>query len=258
MNTHTQTHNWLQRWLTAVCLAALVLLTPHLIVLAQEEPALRLRLSRDFGLGRGADIQGRFSMRVSGPDTLTRVEFFVDEQKIGEVSAAPFNYPFHTDSFSPGVHTLSATGYTSDGTELSSNTITRNFLSAEEGRNATLSIIVPTVVVVVVAMGLSAFIAGRGRKTKPGEVAIDGPFGGAICPKCKRPFARHIWGINLVAGKYDRCPHCGKWSLVRAVPHQVLEAAYEAMQQADAPTPDLPADDETTFRRRLDDSRFDG
>jgi DNA-directed RNA polymerase subunit RPC12/RpoP len=245
-----------KRRVTAVVLTTILLLTAILPTLAQEESTLTLNLRRDFGLGMGGNIQGRFSLRATGPDSLVRVEFFIDDDKVGEVTTPPFNYQFHTNNFTPGVHTLRATGYTSDGAELPSNTITRNFLSDEEGSKATMSIIIPTIVVVVASMALSAFIASRGRKTKPGEVAIHGPFGGAICPKCKRPFARHIWGLNLIVGKYDRCPHCGKWSLVSATHPDVLEAAHQAMQQADASTT-APPDDETTFRRRLDDSQYE-
>ncbi|MFO7678535.1 MAG: Ig-like domain-containing protein [Chloroflexota bacterium] len=248
------------RWLTVVFLTTILLLAAILPTLAQEESTLNLRLRRDSGLGMGANIQGLFSMRATGPDTLTRVEFFIDDDKIGEVTTPPFNYQFHTNNFIPGVHTLRATGYTSDDAELASNTITHNFLSEEEaskaGSKARMSIIIPTIVVVVAAMALWTFIASRGQKTKPGEVAINGPFGGAICPKCKRPFARHIWGLNLIVGKYDRCPHCGKWSLVSAAHPDVLEAAYESMQQADATTAP-PPDDKASFRRRLDDSQYE-
>ena len=74
------------------------------------------------------------------------------------------------------------------------------------------------------------------------------------------PFARHIWGLNLVVGKYDRCPHCGKWSLVRSLPPDVLEAAVEARRQeaaAKSQAPSKPEEDESNWRKRLDDSRFD-
>ena len=53
---------------------------------------LTLSLSRDWGYGGlNGDIEGLFSMHVSGPAGLARVEFYIDEIKIGQVSQAPFN-----------------------------------------------------------------------------------------------------------------------------------------------------------------------
>jgi hypothetical protein len=61
-------------------------------------------------------------------------------------------------------------------------------------------------------------------------------------------------------GKYDRCPHCGKWSIVRALPPDVLDAAVEAMQQTEAAqNQEKPTntDDKDRWHKRLDDSKFD-
>ena len=55
-------------------LIALVLLALPTGALALQD-ALELRLSRDWGYGGfNNDIQGRFSYRTEGPDTLERVE----------------------------------------------------------------------------------------------------------------------------------------------------------------------------------------
>jgi hypothetical protein len=69
----------------------------------------------------------------------------------------------------------------------------------------------------------------------------------------------HIWGLNVVTGKYDRCPHCGKWSLVRRAHPDVLQSAAEAFAEADAATAVSPPtpNDEDALRKQLDDSRFD-
>jgi hypothetical protein len=67
----------------------------------------------------------------------------------------------------------------------------------------------------------------------------------------------HIWGFNLLAGKYDRCPHCGKWSLVRRVHPDILAGAVEAFA-ADGESKTAPlADDPQSLSKRLDESRFD-
>lgn len=226
---------------------------------AQSEPALQLSLRRDFGLGMGANIQGTFSLRATGPADLERVIFFIDDQPLAEVAAPPFQVQFHTDTFAEGPHTLAATGYTTSGVELRANTLTRNFLPAGAGTNFAIWLGVAVVVLGLGGSWLTSKIAGRGRaNAQNGDVAISGLFGGTICPKCARPFARHWWGLNLVVGKYDRCPHCGKWSLVQAVHPDVLAASQEAMRQADAQETAAAAPDAAaSARRRLDDSRFE-
>ena len=227
---------------------------------AQEENQLTLRLSRDFGTGLGNNIQGRFSFRAEGPDNLTRVSFYIDEQLVGEDSTAPFRLQFETGSYPVGIHILYAVGLTDDGQELQSNNITRNFISSSSANRTVLLIVVPILILSIGGSLLAAWITNRGRKGST-DINVHGPFGGTICPKCHKPFARHIWGINLVAGKYDRCPHCGKWSLVRAMNPDVLNAAVEAMKQAEAGQNQRSAnddDDEDQWRKRLDDSRFNG
>ncbi|MAU00504.1 MAG: hypothetical protein CL608_25455 [Anaerolineaceae bacterium] len=228
---------------------------------AQADNELDLGLSRDFGTGIGNNIQGTFSFRVSGPDDLASVTFYIDDQIVGEDSEAPFRLQFKTDDYPLGVHTFHATGLTQDGRELTSNSITRNFISGSTAGRTTLYIVIPIIIIAIGGRLLSSWIANRGRKSQgKTEINVHGSFGGTICPKCNKPFARHIWGLNLVVGKYDRCPHCGKWSLVRAMHPDVLDAAVEAMQQAEATqTQEKPSDtnDEDRWHKRLDDSKFD-
>ncbi|MFZ1399193.1 MAG: Ig-like domain-containing protein [Candidatus Promineifilaceae bacterium] len=226
---------------------------------AQDNNQLTLNLSRDFGTGLGSNIQGRFSFRVEGPDTLTRVSFYIDDQLVGEDSEAPFRLQFETDDYPLGNHTLYAIGFTADGQELQSNRITQNFISGSSANRTVLLIVVPILVLSIGGTLLAAWFTSRGNKGgNPANIKVHGPFGGTICPKCHKPFARHIWGLNLVVGKYDRCPHCGKWSLVRAMPPAVLDAAVEAMEaEAQQNQPKPAADNAETWRKRLDDSKFD-
>ena len=187
---------------------------------AQGE-GITLELSRDFGssLGTG-DIQGLFSMKVTGPDNLVRVEFYIDDTRIGEDTGSPFGIQFSTDDYPLGLHDLYAIGYTSDGQELPSRVLTGNFVSAGEGWDAVSSIIIPLAVIllVVILAVIVPAIATRGKlEHLPLGAERDYGFrGGAICPKCHRPFAMHLWGLNLGLGRYDRCPYCGKWSIVRS------------------------------------------
>lgn len=228
---------------------------------AQSEDELTLGLSRDFGTGLATGIQGTFSYRVSGPDNLATVSFYMDDQLIGQDSEAPFRLQFKTDNYAVGMHTLYATGVTQDGRELTSNSISRNFLSRSEANRSVITIVVPILAISLGGILVSMWIANRSAKASGISGNVNGPFGGTICPKCGKPFARHIWGLNLVTGKYDRCPHCGKWSLVRALHPDVLKAAVEAMQEAEAAkNPAQPGDEDepNRWRKRLDDSRFDG
>lgn len=227
----------------------------------QDSSELELRLSRDFGYGGlNGDIQGRFSMIVEGPADLERVVFLIDGQSIGEDNEAPFRLQFHTDNYSLGRHTLSATGFTSDGRELQSDEMSRNFVAASEGWREGLrvgGVIAAVAVVTVTIASLIVALAGRNQKSTPlGASRTYGPFGGAICPKCGRPFSLHLWKMNLLAGALDRCPHCGKWSLVRRAHPDVLRAAEEAelAQAAGESAPILS--EEERLRKLLDESRF--
>ena len=227
---------------------------------AQETPQLELRLSRDFGAGFGTSIQGRFSFRVNGPDNLESVSFYIDDKLVGEDSEDPFRLQFETEDYELGTHTLYAIGRTTSGEALRSNEISRNFISSSSSNRTLLLIVVPILVITLGGGALATWISNRGRKGSTADgVNVNGPFGGTICPKCNKPFARHIWGLNLGLSKYDRCPHCGKWSLVRALPADQLDTAVAAMEaEAKQNSPKSPTDDDESWRKRLDDSKFDG
>jgi hypothetical protein len=224
---------------------------------AQEESRLTINLLRNFGTGIGSNIKGTFTIRTNGPDDLEQVTFYLDGEPLGVVTAPPFNLRFQTDDYPTGTHTIHATGLTTDGRTLPSNTLTRNFLSPADNIKSILLLVVPLLLLVFGGRYVSNWIANRGQQPAPAAANINGSQGGAICPKCHKPFARHWWAPNLISGKYDRCPHCHKWSLVTRQPPELLQASLEAMQQADPPEPDAPGSDDTSFNRRLDDSRYD-
>jgi hypothetical protein len=222
---------------------------------------LKLSLSRDFGYGGfNNDIQGTFSLHASGPSTLTRVDFYIDDTLIGEDAAAPFAIQFITDNYPLGSHSLYAVGYTSDGTQLSSPKISRTFVSASAGTGSALRIVIPILVLVFGAMLLAGIVPILlGRKTArlaPGTPRSY-PLGGAICPKCKRPFAFSIFGLRLMVARLERCPFCGKWSLVRFTPLDQLRAAEKAeVQSAPAQVPETTAEEK--LKKELDDSKYQG
>jgi hypothetical protein len=236
---------------------------PVISALAQGDGELTLTLSRDFGYSSGTGrIQGTFSLRASGQEDLQRVVFLIDGQPVGEDSQAPFSIQFHTGNYSLGTHTLSAVGYTRDGRVLHSNEIQREFVSAGEGQQAALRIAIPIVGVtfgIILLSTLLPIILGRrrGPGIPLGAPRSYGLLGGTICPKCKRPFSMHIWGFNMLAGKFDRCPHCGRWSLVRRVSPEELKAAEAAELEMAGGGEAAPAvSPEEALRKDLDDSRY--
>lgn len=227
---------------------------------AQDGEALSFRLSRDFGYGGfGGEIQGTFSYRVDGPATLARVEFLLDGQVIGEDSESPFRFQFHTGTYALGQHSLSATGYTSDGQILQSETLVRNFVEAGAASDFLARFLVPIGALIAVAVlvpTIISIISERRNPTPLGAARKYGLAGGTICPNCDRPYSRHIWGLNVGAGKFDRCPHCGKWRVVRRRRPEDLRAAEQAeLKQDEATLP--PLSEEEKLRRQLDASRFD-
>lgn len=115
--------------------------------------------------------------------------------------------------------------------------------------------------VIGLIVGVSSVLEIRRSRKSPtplGTARRYGMLGGAICPKCDRPFARHWWALNAGLARLDRCPHCGRWSLVRGAPLDQLRAAEVAEMQAGQATlvaPELSPEEK--LRRQLDDSRYD-
>jgi DNA-directed RNA polymerase subunit RPC12/RpoP len=230
---------------------------------AQQGTGLNLNLSRNFGYSSGTGkIQGSFTLKASGPANLQRVVFYIDDKQVDEATQSPFNYSFNTGSYSPTQHTFSALGYTSDGQELRSNSITAQFITSEQANQNTLRIILPILAVVLIAILFSAIIpmlSTRGKKESlaPGTQRNYGMMGGTICPKCERPFSIQFWGINLPMGKLNRCPYCGKWSIVRRRPMADLRAAEQAeLDQSSSEAIPSQQSEEEKLRKELDNSKY--
>jgi len=236
-------------------------------VLAQDE-GLSISVSKQFGYNMGSQIQGTFKIRVRGPEDLVSVAFLLDGETLGEATTAPFELSFKTDRYAPGWHEITAVGTTASGQTLTARTLSFQFVSAEAAGQSMVKLLVPILVLVVIttlATGVFPLLSGRKKATPydpasytPGKPRDYGILGGAVCPKCGRPFGIHFWGLNVsLVGKFDRCPHCGKWSLVRRASREALieaEAAEYAQNTAAAPRPVLAAEEK--LREQLDDSRF--
>lgn len=226
----------------------------------EEEPGISLKLNRDYGYGGfGGEIQGTFSLKASGPDELVEVQFYIDDTLIGTDATTPYKIQFRTEIYPPGAHTFHAIGILPDGTEVHSNKINRQILSGEEAGKSTIKLVVIILGVIigisVIGIVLPNMLGKKGKQIQIGEYSLAG---GAVCPRCKMPYSRHAFSPNLAVGKLERCPHCGKWAIVRRASKADLESAEERFRQ-DKKEGGLVVsqDEDEILRRALEDSRFD-
>ena len=249
----------------ALTIVVLVVAAPVLApaALAQGDE-LQLAVRRNFGYGGGDQIQGSFTMAATGPTDLASVTFKIDAQVVGTANAAPFQVSFNTADYGLGWHDLTAEGHTTGGQTLVAAPRRFDFVSAATGYQAAGRVVLPVLGVVLLALLVGGGIAlmdirrSQASPTPLGAERHYGLMGGTICPKCGRPFERHWWALNAGLGKLDRCPHCGKWSIVRALPLDQLRAAEAAeLKQAEGTllVPELSPEEK--LRRQLDDSKFD-
>jgi hypothetical protein len=245
---------------TRIVILATVLLSlvAFTTVVAQTEQ-LALRMSRDWGYGGfNGEIQGLFSMRVTGPADLARVVFFIDEIRIGEVTQAPFNLQFNTDNYPLGRHQIYVVGYSKTGQEFQSNIISANFVP----KQSSAKVILPVLGIILVAVLLSAlvpFLTSRGKRASipMGAQRHYGAGGGAICPKCHRPFSLSLFSPHFGFHKLAICPFCGKWSIVRVQSISSLrDAEHDELEGTKGDILEIP--EEEKLRKDLDDSKYQG
>jgi DNA-directed RNA polymerase subunit RPC12/RpoP len=234
------------------------------LAFAQSTDQLQLGLSRDFGYGGfGNDIQGLFSAKISNPPAnLTRVEFYIDTTSMGEDTSPPFSLQFNTDSYPLGEHTISAVGYIYDGKTINSNKIVAQFVPASAGTQTILKVVIPILGLVILLMLVSValpLILNKGKlSSQPlGTPRKYGIGGGAVCPKCGRPFPLRLWWMHIGFSKIDRCPYCGKWSLLKTSSISELRQAEAAERSQNQTGPSVAGETEAEkLKKELDDSRY--
>lgn len=219
---------------------------------AAQDTELTLYVRRNFGYGGGSQIQGNFRLEVEGPADLASVTYLIDGDVLATTSAAPFRVDFDTDTYPHGWHELTATGTLRDGRVLVSNTRRFEFVAAEVGWQAAGqmggTLILGVGAVFALVFVVQAFVFGRS-----GARRGYGWLGGAICPRCGRAFGIHLWSLNAVGARFDRCDHCGGWSLVRRASPEALAAA----EVADAPEAVVAEPDRAGQReRQLEETRY--
>ena len=220
-----------------------------------EEPELDIRVVKNFGYsGFGNDIQGTFTIRVNGPDDLVEVHFYLDDTLLGTDSEPRFALQFQTDNYEEGLHQIYAIGFLADGTELRTGELTRDFVSGENSANIAIWIVGIVLAISLVGVLGPVLMGRRKGSVKVGEYGVAG---GAVCGRCGFPFSRNILAPNLVFGKLERCPHCGKWAIARRAFPAELAAAEERYHAAQQDTGTVDISEEDGLHRSLEDSRFD-
>ncbi len=247
-------------------IAIIILVLTSLLFSAQ--PALAqdyeytVHVRKDFGYSWANDIQGSFSIALIGDEeNVKSVNFFIDDEILATLDSSPFRYQFNTEDFNPGAHQLYGEVFLKDGSSQLTPALIYDFLARETSSQQIKKIFliiggILLGVIAIVTFVQTVFLKGKKQGTRePGAPRSYGLMGGTICPKCGRPFPRHIYGMNLVVGRLDRCDNCGKWVMtVRATP-EVLRMAEEAELEA------VKADETETIRPakerdNLEDTRF--
>lgn len=247
----------MRRWI--LILAVVLAFVAALPAVAQiQSPELTLNLRRDFGFSAGGRIQGAFTLTAIGPDDLARVDFLFDRKIVHTAEQAPFAYSFSTGDYPLGVYSMSAIGVTASGARLTSTARSVEFVSPEVGWQVGARIGLP-ILGVVLLISLVATLAPLllDRRRGPFRPGVYGTAGGAVCPRCGLPFPRHLLSMHLLTGKFERCPYCGKWSLVARASAAALAKAEARLQDensrgrlAEPPMADA-------MRQMIDDSRYE-
>ena len=227
-----------------------------------QEDSFGIHLRREFGYGAGSNVRGNFTISLTGDESqVASVAFLIDGEVMAMIDQAPFRFQFHTDSYGFGLHWLSAQVTLQDGRVESTSAVRLNFITPEEEQSSLVMIFGGLGAVLVLTLVIYALIQMLVFKRKPsqkgqhGETRNYGLLGAAICPKCGKPFPRHIWGMNLVAGKFDRCEHCGKWSMTRRATPEELRIAVET-EISVQPASEQEIANGQVIKDKIDDTRF--
>jgi hypothetical protein len=91
------------------CLAATSFLT------VQAKPTLHLNFYKDNGYNMGNDMNGLWTVNTDVSADVVYVEFYVDDELQLNDTTAPFSWPFDTNNYTLGVHTIKVVAYDSAG-----------------------------------------------------------------------------------------------------------------------------------------------
>ena len=230
-------------------------------VFAQQDD-FRLGVNRTFGYSSGDQIRGTFNLYITGSTNIKSVQYLIDGKPIATATSAPFNSSIQTSDFPIGYHDLSATIETTDGRTVTVPARKFEFVSADQESSGVLHIIIPIlgIVLAVVLLGFGAQVflfKNKFAKTPPGTTRNYGLRGGAICPRCHRPYSIHLWALNALTYRLDRCDYCGKWAFIRPVSREALRAAEQnELASFNNNAPIIEKTEEEKLREMLDKSKY--
>ena len=232
----------------------LILLTASLSY--AQSSSFTIKLNRDFGYGGfNGDIQGRFSLKVTSDEDLSSVTYFIDDQEMATLTSPPFRLQFVTDTFDPGWHTISAQGTFSDGTIIQSNEVKREFVAKDATWDKMKGILIPVLgITLLISIGFPLISA---RNKKNFELGVYGIKGGAVCKKCQLPFTRSYFAPNMVIGKLEKCPHCGKMQITISASTQNLESAEKRYASSNQGSEITQENEEDKLKKMIENSKFD-
>ncbi len=120
---------------------------------ANAQPTIELKFHKDIGYSSfGNDAQGNWTARVTVSADTTRVEFYLDDTLQRNDTEAPFSWPYNTDSYPNGLHTIKAIAYDQN----------ENAATAEAQQNFVpfpADFMTDTIAIAAVAIAVAAVIA---------------------------------------------------------------------------------------------------
>lgn len=251
--------------ISSIFLAVILLLAFVMPAAAQSDAEYLLKVNKVIGTNLGSQISGTFRLGVDGDmSAVQSVEYRIDGQPIGTVSESPFTLTFKTTAYPAGARALTALVTRSDGSSFETPARNFTFLSSEQSGEVLNKVLLPILGIifgVMAVMMLLQFVLFRNRplaQLEPGAPRNYGFKGGAICKNCGRPFALHMWAINLLPTvRFDRCDYCGKWGVQRSASMAALRMAEQAeLANAKPEKPVAEKSAEEKMKEMMDQTKY--
>jgi hypothetical protein len=239
---------------------AILVWFPRTTVMAQfDNSDLRLHLRRVFGYQGGDRIQGTFSLEVSSELELVEVTYLIDGELFASTSEPPYRVSFSTSDYEHGKHSIRAYARDAVGERVESQIIVVHFITAEEGWQTAGRMAGWILGGTLALMLVGGLVTNRLSRGGGGfDLGDYGAAGGAVCGRCQLPFNRHVFSPNLLFGKLERCPHCGRIAIVPRASRLALDEAEERyMADKDQGQRTTGRHGAGDYQQMLDDSRYD-